>query len=623
MTQGRYKTSQKTKKSAKSKQVGAFPLESKMPLESGERLAPKTRLLRRRQWNLGSPERMKMYQEAKSSSSEEQPSFEDVRFTLIEGDYEDALTLFGFNWFKLKEHLAYEQFAATPEEYAERVDTMRGFLAFREVVVDSLLVETLEWLARSAFGAAGEVHIEKIMRGEEKTGYQLDYNGQKVIASAPGSQALTSDYDITFIVPNFEECEIDAVHYFNDRFRKKWKGKASGVVFDTNVYTSGFMSDFAQTKHKSQFAHHIQMYDQFRMKKHILQMALSFLPIRQYFSEREDEGIGRGWKVFKGATKVNLKAYMDGHLNEGEEFMVFKVVDRELDEIFNMTQVLHAETMGKLAAQKKQIERRYPEKSFKLISKIQLNSLAGDELYEHELVRVRELIVERRKLLKDLERMRLKMFRSRKIESLLDKLQSNLMEFELCQGRALVYANEAYYNAGAATHVVKGMQSGGEVELGRQKQMQSLLMNIGYKLQHFEHHLEEGGFGRALVNTAKYGQRVRDVVMRGSEGFKTPFKKVEGTDEFFDPKLYEALDEDLELLDIEERLIKSYKKSKTLVSPSAKEAAAAKDFHFEGSVGLTHKGVERHYMHMAQNVLGPYYLDKFSRKGLRLWGEVK
>ncbi|AFZ24174.1 hypothetical protein Cylst_1925 [Cylindrospermum stagnale PCC 7417] len=76
-------------------------------------------------------------------------------------------------------------------------------------------------------------------------------------------------------------------------------------------------------------------------------------------------------------------------------------------------------------------------------------------------------------------------------------------DFEVEQGKALVYANEAYYTAGAAIHVVKGMQGGGAVTLGRQQQMSSVLMNIGYKLMHYKHNHHEGGKGRALVATSR------------------------------------------------------------------------------------------------------------------------
>ena len=87
-----------------------------------------------------------------------------------------------------------------------------------------------------------------------------------------------------------------------------------------------------------------------------------------------------------------------------------------------------------------------------------------------------------------------------------------------------IYANEAYYTGGAAVHVVKGIQGGGSVKLGRQQQIQSVLMNIGYKLQHFAHHEQEGGICRALVGTAKYGERIRDIIKAGQEGHRPVYK---------------------------------------------------------------------------------------------------
>jgi hypothetical protein len=56
-----------------------------------------------------------------------------------------------------------------------------------------------------------------------------------------GSTDLTSDYDVSFD-HNVEKPWVGttAVKLFNEKFRAKW-GKEAGTVFDTNVYTQGFM----------------------------------------------------------------------------------------------------------------------------------------------------------------------------------------------------------------------------------------------------------------------------------------------------------------------------------------------------------------------------------------------
>jgi hypothetical protein len=63
---------------------------------------------------------------------------------------------------------------------------------------------------------------------------------------AAGSTDLTSDYDIVFYSPNKIKA-IEAVERFNTEFRDKF-GRESGFVFDTNVYTPGFLPDAAYTK---------------------------------------------------------------------------------------------------------------------------------------------------------------------------------------------------------------------------------------------------------------------------------------------------------------------------------------------------------------------------------------
>ncbi len=65
---------------------------------------------------------------------------------------------------------------------------------------------------------------------------------------AAGSNDLTSDYDVTFSAgAGNEKLESCAVREFNRLFRDQWKLE-SGIVFDTNVYTSGHMRSEAAFK---------------------------------------------------------------------------------------------------------------------------------------------------------------------------------------------------------------------------------------------------------------------------------------------------------------------------------------------------------------------------------------
>ena len=111
--------------------------------------------------------------------------------------------------------------------------------------------------------------------------------------------------------------------------------------------------------------------------------------------------------------------------------------------------------------------------------------------YEKQLETVKQILEERKTILKE------------QAAGWQEALARNLIAFDREQGRALVYAQEAYYSAGPVIHVVKGMQSGGRVDLTPNQKLQSILMNIGYKLQHYEHIRQEKGetyfaFGRDL-----------------------------------------------------------------------------------------------------------------------------
>src|SRR5262249_32316548 len=57
----------------------------------------------------------------------------------------------------------------------------------------------------------------------------------------PGSSDLSSDIDATFDYPVDKPwIGVEAVRMFNAIFEKNW-GRPSGIVFDVNVYTPGFM----------------------------------------------------------------------------------------------------------------------------------------------------------------------------------------------------------------------------------------------------------------------------------------------------------------------------------------------------------------------------------------------
>ncbi|MCU0565525.1 MAG: hypothetical protein MUF49_02890 [Oculatellaceae cyanobacterium Prado106] len=575
----------------------------------------------------------------------EEPAFQTVLALHQSKKVSEILALYGYDWFRVKEHLAYVRYAKDEQEYENRLKVMGTLIEYRSKAVDTILEETLNAIAQQVINQNPSFANSNEKVKKNKTGYELTLKGKTgnttLVASAPGSTSPTSDYDITFQVPISEDLEVDAVKHFNDIFRKRWNGFEPGVVFDTNVYTSGFMSNAAQTQYQSEFAGGEAQLKRLKASKHRTQMALSFLPIRQFFSTQEQaqKGSGTSWKAFKTNTREALTQFLRTNLKPGKSAdKSIQAAETDLDEIFNFAQIFHGETYGKINQMKHDIHRLegkdsspgnhpHPQNESEASDERHTDAIVKDTLYQQQLDKIKKLLLERQIIVTELQELQGKILGSVRYREAIQKLQTrladNLIRFEQEQGKALVFANEAYYTSGAATHVVKGMQSGGKVQLGRQQQMESLLMNIGYKLQHFEHQYDEYGLGRALVGTAKYGERIQDLVKRGSneKGFDTQDKPL--LKDGFDAKLYQHLQEDVGLLDQEKQLINEYKKGQDLKTPASKEAAAEQDFkptEDRKHNVITKDNVELQYLLMAQNLLGPFYLDKLQTNDGKLWG---
>ena len=142
--------------------------------------------------------------------------------------------------------------------------TMWALFQYRQIVVDGILESVMVDLALtngSGWGKNKPIRTipYKDSEGREigfavplkssdsretqlKTKDKISKRQRFIIAAASGSTNLTSDYDVTFIVPDRPELEIELVLKFNLTFRELF-GLEAGYMFDTNVYTSGFMPD--------------------------------------------------------------------------------------------------------------------------------------------------------------------------------------------------------------------------------------------------------------------------------------------------------------------------------------------------------------------------------------------
>lgn len=396
-------------------------------------------------------------------------------------DARTILQAFNDSWFEAKQKLVYEY---DSNHAAEGLELMGRLLRYRTTVVDGLLASVL-----MEMGKARGIGLT----GPEKTGqgYKLQDSGdpeRRIEANAPGSTDVTSDYDVTFSIPGAPELEVEAVKSFNRKFMETWR-IPSAVMFDTNVYTSGFMSDEARRSYAADLKPGLSEATEKRRER--IQLALSLLPISQHIARMDKAA----WLAFKAATIADAAHYLQdaGRMPEDANRVM-----ADVSEIFAETERLFGQTEPTLTEGKRKrdkIERVMGEETPGLIAEVNDLNLR----YEKQLDEVKAILTKRYAILE------------KKAHAWERELAQNLIDFDLAQGKALVYAQEAYFSAGPAIHVVQGMQGGGRVVLTPNQKLQSILMNVGYKLQHFEHLRGEKGEHReeqAKLGTAKYGHRI-------------------------------------------------------------------------------------------------------------------
>ena len=335
------------------------------------------------------------------------------------------------------------------------------------------------------------------------------------------------------------------------------------------------------------------------------------------------------WFIFKRKTKSALANYLRNKIateklekDIAEETLVMPALD-DVQAVFEQTEKLYRDTEFEISKEK--AKQSLPSRVRKAIKKdsesesLHLETLAKDKLYVKTLKEVAKLLDNLRKNASalelgenlnldpsdesyDLDEVKLQR------KKLIKTRAKLIVEFEKEQGKALIYANEAYFSGGSAYHVVKGMQGGKGVDVNRQQKMQSLLMNIGYKLQHFQHKAHDS-LGRAMIDTSKYGQRVADLALIQN-------LKIQDTElELFEILSVEAKEMLIDDIDIVTRYKKgtiSPTSDQSIETPSSKESAAEEDFI------MTIKNVETNFLEIAHKTLAPYYWDKYKTKG-RLW----
>ncbi|MBL4649288.1 MAG: hypothetical protein JKY03_06110 [Aureispira sp.] len=345
----------------------------------------------------------------------------------------EILKMYTDNWFTFKDELAYLDKGKNenPAYYEVKLAAMEKVLQYRKRIVDALLKETCKAVAEQNNNTLTEEDIK---------------------ALALGSVTPTSDYDITFEIASAPHLEYKCVKYFNETFLKRY-GVASGILFDTNVYTNGFMPSTTQEQtliYKDKFnpkgkssdlpPKEKELIRKGKTIKHQIQLALSLVSIAQAIDKT-------AWDTFAKGTIQEVLDYLNKRLpvKKDRKKELLLEVKADLIEIFKKASTIHRQTQNSMEREKQIVLKENPE-----INLAHLESQTKDALYVAAL----EMVANQLDAL-EINARALEMAAESERKNLLVDRVKLIVRFEEVQGKALIYSNEAYFSGGAAVHVVK------------------------------------------------------------------------------------------------------------------------------------------------------------------------
>ncbi|MEM7580009.1 MAG: hypothetical protein AAF316_09165 [Cyanobacteria bacterium P01_A01_bin.80] len=386
-------------------------------------------------------------------------------------DYQEMVKKAG-SWEKVK------------ETYLKDKKTMEGLIKFRKEEVGKIIDQVRKSL-------------------------KTDDQGLKDIA--PGSTNLTSDYDVTFDAGKNKSLEGKAVQEFNKLFSKSW-GKESGIIFDTNVYTTGHMptgegkEEKEQDKNKTQW----QMTKEGEKKSDKLLDEMSLLKIRRNMSDTQ-------WKKYKkdmlnGIKDKNSKKETEARLKKVEQLHTES--QKEFKNKISKLTKEHKSLLQKLKSKLKNKEKKNPDANQ---NNPDTEMAANNRLYESYLTKVEENLTELEALRTEVEEQKV---RTKEQAKKLDELTLELQEM---RSKALVFANEAYHTGGAVEHVVLNQQMGQGISISNNQYLQSINEQTGFAVEQIN---GNENMGMALWKSAKYVDRLCDAINNiDQEDFKIPKKQ--------------------------------------------------------------------------------------------------
>jgi len=443
----------------------------------------------------------------------------------------NILKRYGYHWDVARDALAYTN---GKKRGKARRDQMKTLVDFRSTVVLKVLKDAMRKVGSQIPGAeVGEFTHNSMgatLRINAPIGEQPEKGKEKIAikAIAPGSSNLTSDYDVTFQIEQLPQHEADLVREFNQVFRNYFvslggPGYESGLVFDTNAYTSGFLGQKgALYKPKTEEAS-----DRLALQ----QLTFSLVAILKGLPQEQWEHFEG--EVIKEATDI-LRLNSDGVEVIKELFKEAKtyttttseaIDEQKKDVMKNYSENLKIENEGENSPSKETTSK--PNKVIEVAAQMH----AANRLYERQIEKVSGLIKKYKEADKEYNPKAVEAEEQKKAKEKANEIDNISIELYQEQSLALIYANEAYYSAGPVLHIVGEMQMGlGKIST-KVEYLQSLLVQIGYKLQHIQHyeHLfhdvsNERQKARKLDRVgllfAKYGYRAIEALNELSSSFE-------------------------------------------------------------------------------------------------------
>ena len=367
----------------------------------------------------------------------------------------------------------------------------------------------------------------------------------KIEAKASGSVSLTSDCDITVHIPSHPEYEVDFIVRLHDVFRERFGNRELSVVFDTNVYPTAFLGGQdedgildrcgeikATATSKGSFHNLFEsnvVYSQDQETVIDLSSRYSMLAIRQYFG---DEQVCEGtvnehshWQHFKQDVLQEMEKQVEKEAGgvssqAGSHIDLVKTTLRsKLCNLLGGAEDLYRETQFKKCQAREKIAQALGKDQQELDAHQKMR--AANDLYENELCMLRQCLVSCRQLTKQNSQLP-KLLPGQQFISweeadpTINRRQACLQGIET-QSRALVFAPNAYFSVGSIQNALHPDDQSNK-PFSRRRFLQTLLMNVGYKLQYLSQHLnypkdQQHAYQKiGAIATAKYGVRLQELL---------------------------------------------------------------------------------------------------------------